>query len=187
MPGARYSLSVRPLCHATHSLVIGRIQPQHTLKNILGFLEPAQSPKAQPKSIQAAEEWPVVDPPPRKQTIEAFAEQAIGLLKIWLQWKLRQRYSLFHRRHALLMNDLEPFLPAQMLHVKLANNACRQRQHNHTVTDCVVHFSHLTLRTGCDGVRLQRVKLKFWFDQPWGWDLSSTSFGPIISRPPRAS
>jgi len=63
MPGARYSLSVRPLCHATHSLVIGRIQPQHTLKNILGFLEPAQSAKAQPKSIQAAENLAPMETP----------------------------------------------------------------------------------------------------------------------------
>ena len=57
-----------------HSLIVGGIQPQHALENLLGFLEPAQAPKAQPKSIHAAEKWPIVDPPPGKQTIKAFTE-----------------------------------------------------------------------------------------------------------------
>jgi hypothetical protein len=42
-----------------HSLIVGGIQPQRALENLLGFLEPAQAPKAQPKSIHAAEKWPV--------------------------------------------------------------------------------------------------------------------------------
>src|ERR1035438_4117048 len=57
-----------------------------------------------------------------------------------LQRELGQRYSLFHRRHPLLMNDLHPLPPAQMLHVKITNNAPRQRQRNHTIADCVAHF-----------------------------------------------
>jgi hypothetical protein len=63
-----------------HSLIVGGIQPQHAPENLLGFLEPAQAPKTQPKSIHAAEKWGVVDPPPGKQTIEAFTKDNSPIL-----------------------------------------------------------------------------------------------------------
>ena len=66
--------SANVLDQKSNALVVGRIQPEHAVENALRLLESAQPPQAQPKSIHATEKWPVVDPPPRKQTIEAFTE-----------------------------------------------------------------------------------------------------------------
>jgi hypothetical protein len=59
----------------THALIIGRIQPEHTVENARGLLEPIQTPEAQPESMHATQKWPVVDPTPRQHSIEAIAER----------------------------------------------------------------------------------------------------------------
>jgi hypothetical protein len=62
------------------------------------------------------------------------------------------------------MNDLDPFLPTLVLHVKITNNASRQRERNHTIADCVAHFSFTSpLGQGVPGLRLQRVEQKLGF------------------------
>src|SRR5690242_20520591 len=50
---------------------------------------------------------------------------SIGLpISCRLQWKLRQRNAFLHGGQPLLMNDLEPLLPAQMLHVNIPDKRC---------------------------------------------------------------
>ena len=58
----------------THTLVVGRVQPEHTFENAMGLLEPAEAPEAQPEPMHASKERPVVDPTPPKQPVEVFAE-----------------------------------------------------------------------------------------------------------------
>lgn len=66
--------SANVLDQKLHALVVGRIQREHAVENALRLFESAEPPQAQPKSIHAPEKRPVVDPAPRKQTIETFAE-----------------------------------------------------------------------------------------------------------------
>jgi hypothetical protein len=80
------------------------------------------------------------------------------------------------------MNDLDPFLPTLVLHEKITNNASRQRERNHTVADCIAHFSLTSpLGQGVPGTRLQRVEQKFGFASPAarGRGPSSTAQGLV--------
>ena len=77
------AFAARLPCHSSanvidqksYALVIGRIQPEHALENMLSLHEPVQPPKAQSKSIHATEKRPVIDPAPGKQTHKVFAER----------------------------------------------------------------------------------------------------------------
>ena len=57
------------------------------------------------------------------------------------------------------IKDLDPLLPALMFQIKIANNAPGQRERNHTIADCVVHFSLTSpLGQGVPPARLQPVE-----------------------------
>ena len=57
-----------------HTLVVGRVEPEHAGKHRIGFLDAAQPPEAETVAIQAPEERTVVDVPPGKKPLEVFSE-----------------------------------------------------------------------------------------------------------------
>src|ERR1700674_931567 len=51
------------------ALIIRWVEPQQSVKNTLGLLEPFQSPQAQPEAVHAAQERAVVEPSPGQESI----------------------------------------------------------------------------------------------------------------------
>jgi hypothetical protein len=52
------------------ALVVHRIEPQHSLEDTLGFLEPIEPPEAQAIPVHAPQEGPVADQAPGQQAVE---------------------------------------------------------------------------------------------------------------------
>jgi hypothetical protein len=86
------------------------------------------------------------------------------------------------------MNDLDPLLPSLVPHVKITNKAPCQRERDHTVADCVVHFSSTSaLGQGVTGIRLQNGKQIFCFVWPsaglaTGFDRAGDSYSAFFAR-----
>ena len=57
-----------------HSLVVRRIEPEHTSKNLLCLFEPAKTPQTEAIAMHTPKEGAVVDVSPVKHAVEAFAK-----------------------------------------------------------------------------------------------------------------
>ena len=62
-------------CQKSGALIVRRIQPEHPLEYLVGILELARSPQAKAESVQAPEEWPVVDHAPEKDAAKFVAQR----------------------------------------------------------------------------------------------------------------
>ena len=58
----------------TCTLVVGRIEPEHTGKYLFCFPEPAEPPQAEAVTVQTAEERSIVYASPGKETVKVLAE-----------------------------------------------------------------------------------------------------------------
>ena len=57
-----------------HTLVISRIEPEHTSKDLLCLLEPAKAPQTEAVTMHTPKEWAIVYVSPLQHAVEAFAE-----------------------------------------------------------------------------------------------------------------
>lgn len=54
-----------------HQVFVSRIEPQHSIEDLRRLLESAEPPETQPEPVQAAQEWPIVNPAPRQRSAKA--------------------------------------------------------------------------------------------------------------------
>src|SRR5450759_2827415 len=62
----------------TYALVVRRIEPEHPLEDALGLFEPTKAPATETEAVHAAQQWSVVDVPPRKQPVEMVTERQLA-------------------------------------------------------------------------------------------------------------
>jgi hypothetical protein len=55
-------------------LVVSRIEPEHTIKDLLCLFEPAKAPQTEAVAMHTPKEWAVVYVSPVQHAVEAFAE-----------------------------------------------------------------------------------------------------------------
>jgi len=60
-----------------HSLVVRRIEPEHTSKNLLCFFKLAKTPQTEAIAMHTPKEGAVVDVSPVKHAVEAYAEREL--------------------------------------------------------------------------------------------------------------
>ena len=58
----------------TGALVVGRIKPEHAIKDFLRISHPTEAPQAETVSMEAAEKGPIVYASPREKTIKILAD-----------------------------------------------------------------------------------------------------------------
>lgn len=60
------------------ALVVLRVQRKDALEDALGLRDLPQAPEAQPVAVQAAQERPVVEPPPGQEAVEAGRQRELA-------------------------------------------------------------------------------------------------------------
>jgi hypothetical protein len=60
------------------ALVVGGVEPQERLGRGGGFVEAGQPPEADAEAMHAAQERPVVEPPPGQDAVEPVGEAELG-------------------------------------------------------------------------------------------------------------